>query len=91
MDLHKFYYFCYFKLPFALQKVSLEQSVTAIRVSMVIQAFCPAQILVSVDRKIARNPLLLLHSTVRLSKNPFPLMFINNLIVNNLLKIYLFI
>jgi hypothetical protein len=29
-----------------------------------IQTFCPAQNLVSLDRKVARNPLLLLHSTV---------------------------
>ena len=40
------------------------QSVAAIRVSVVIQAFCPAQTSVLLDRKIARNPLLLLHSTV---------------------------
>ena len=32
---------------------------------MVIQAFCPAQTSVYFDRKVARNPLLLLHSTVR--------------------------
>ena len=31
---------------------------------MVTQAFCPAQTSVLVDRKVARNPLLLLHSTV---------------------------
>ncbi len=31
---------------------------------MVIQAFCPAQTLVSVDRKVARNPLLHIASTV---------------------------
>lgn len=35
---------------------------------MVIQAFCTAQTSVYLDRKVARNPLLLLHSTV--SGNP---------------------
>jgi len=32
---------------------------------MVIQAICPTQTSVVADRKVARNPLLLLHSTVR--------------------------
>jgi hypothetical protein len=36
----------------------------AIRVSVVIQAFCPAHSSVSVDRKVARNPLLHIASTV---------------------------
>jgi hypothetical protein len=40
------------------------QSVAAIRVSVVNQAFCPAQTSVSMDSFVARNPLLLLHSTV---------------------------
>ena len=40
------------------------QRLYAIRVSVVIQAFCPAQNSVSVDRKVARNPLLPLHSNV---------------------------
>jgi hypothetical protein len=36
----------------------------AIRVLVVIKAFCPAQNLVSVDRKVARNPLLHIAATV---------------------------
>jgi hypothetical protein len=43
---------------------SCQQSVAAIRVSVVNQAFCPAQTAVYFDRKVARYPLLLLHSTV---------------------------
>jgi len=46
------------------QNTSAQQSVAAIRVLVVIQAFCPAQTSVSSDRKVPRNPLLLLHSTV---------------------------
>lgn len=38
--------------------------VAAIRVSVGTQAFCLAQTSVYFNRKIARNPLLLLHSTV---------------------------
>jgi len=41
-----------------------QQSVEAIRVSVAIQAFFPAQSSVVVDSFVARNPLLLLHSSV---------------------------
>ena len=53
-----FTYFSSEKLPVAKRRVSLEQRLYAIRVSVVIQAFCPAQTSVFVDRNEARNPLL---------------------------------
>ena len=45
-------------------KTNAQQRLYAIRVSVLIQAFCPAQTLVSADRKVARNPLLHIASAV---------------------------
>jgi hypothetical protein len=42
----------------------VQQRLYAISVPVVIQAFCPAQTSVSVDRKVARNHLLHIASTV---------------------------
>jgi len=42
----------------------VQQRLYAIRVSVIIQAFCPAQTSVRLDRKVARNPLLHIASTV---------------------------
>ena len=41
-----------------VSKTQHEQRLAAIRVSVVIQAFCPAQTSVLLDRKVALNPLL---------------------------------
>ena len=43
---------------------SCQQRLYAIRVSEAFQAFCPAQTSVQADRKVARNPLLHIASTV---------------------------
>ena len=47
-----------------LKSTNAQQRLYAIRVSVVIQAFCPAQTSVHFDRKVARNPLLHIASAV---------------------------
>jgi hypothetical protein len=47
-----------------IPQVELTSLLYLIRVSVVIQAFCPAQTSVSVDRKVDRNPLLHIASIV---------------------------